>query len=120
MEDIQADMILPPLTRDVILLEMDPWQAITYNVMQSVLAINAIDSERTDRDYFFHSANRDLLNVTVANLKQSCFWRVEDVAYSKERLAEMVKTSTATLTKERETPLSEEDRELAAQAKNAQ
>lgn len=45
-EDRMQDIRLPPLTHETILLDLDQYGAMTYNIMQTVIAVNAIDSER--------------------------------------------------------------------------
>lgn len=56
---------------------MSTFQAITYNVIQSLIAVNAIDSERRDQDYFFHPSQATLLRSVIVNLSQSCFWSMD-------------------------------------------
>ena len=35
------------MQQETVLLDMDPYAVVTYNVMQSSIVINAVDSERT-------------------------------------------------------------------------
>ena len=49
VSDIEKEIELPPLRNEIVLLDMDPFGKKTYNVIQASIAINAIDSERTDR-----------------------------------------------------------------------
>ena len=51
------DVILPPLTRQVVELEFNPLERRTYNVLLSLFVSNAIQSERTDASI---TANCDL------------------------------------------------------------
>ncbi|KAG8987906.1 hypothetical protein FRB94_000866 [Tulasnella sp. JGI-2019a] len=76
-QDIEAEVALPPIDRQIIRLGMDPYQAITYNVIQSLIVVNAIDSERSDQDYFFHPASATALKQVVVNLSQACFWMMD-------------------------------------------
>ena len=46
IEDIESEILLPPLTQETVLLDMDPLAVKTYNVLQATIAINAITSER--------------------------------------------------------------------------
>lgn len=46
MED---DVLLPPVTHESVLLDLDPLVVRSYNAMQATIAINAIDSQRTDQ-----------------------------------------------------------------------
>lgn len=40
------DVALPPMTHETVLLDLDRLSSTTYNIMQTVIAVNAIDSER--------------------------------------------------------------------------
>lgn len=48
------DLALPPLYRDVVTLEFNPLERITYNALLALFASNSVLSERQDEDYFFH------------------------------------------------------------------
>lgn len=41
------DIELPPCNRETVLLDLDKYAAKTYNIMQTTIAVNAVDSERT-------------------------------------------------------------------------
>ena len=47
-EDVEEDIDLPPIERSTILLDLSPQAAKTYNAILSLVAVNAIDSERSD------------------------------------------------------------------------
>jgi hypothetical protein len=49
IEDVEKDVTLPPLMQQSVYLDLDPYSLVSYNVMQAVFAINAVDSERTDK-----------------------------------------------------------------------
>ena len=46
IEDIEKEIVLPTLHQETVLLDMDPLGVKTYNVLQAIVAINAVTSER--------------------------------------------------------------------------
>ena len=73
IEDIEIDLSLPPLYNRVAFLKPSFYDKLSINLFVSVLASNAVTSERTDEDYMFHSKNRKQLDVLINNLRQSSF-----------------------------------------------
>lgn len=49
IDDVEKDVLLPSLKQETVLLDLDPLQMMSYNAMQAAIAINAVDSERTDQ-----------------------------------------------------------------------
>ncbi|KAH6894963.1 SNF2 family N-terminal domain-containing protein [Coprinopsis sp. MPI-PUGE-AT-0042] len=86
VEDVEAEIVLPPLTHESVLLELDPLLAISYNALQAVIAINAVDSERKDQDYLFHPANVEFLQLALRNMSQLMFWHVDENLFNIEAL----------------------------------
>ncbi|KAL1914909.1 uncharacterized protein VTP21DRAFT_7825 [Calcarisporiella thermophila] len=73
-EDIERDVRLPPLNERIVLLNLDYYQYITHNCLIAFIAANAVLSQRTDQDYFFHPRQRKALAEVIHNLWNSCFW----------------------------------------------
>ena len=46
IEDVESEVRLALLDNQIALLDMDPLAVKTYNIMQAVIAVNAVDSER--------------------------------------------------------------------------
>lgn len=74
MDTIHSEIPLPPLSNKVVHLEPTFFDKMNLNLFIFILAVNAITSERTDRDYMFHPRNRKHLSQTICNLRQAGFW----------------------------------------------
>ena len=49
VDDIENDVLLPFMSCETILLDLDPYALMSYNAMQAMIAVNAVDSERKDQ-----------------------------------------------------------------------
>ena len=54
VEDVECDVSLPTMSRETVMLHLDPYARISYNLLQASIAINAIDSERVGPVSFMH------------------------------------------------------------------
>ncbi|KAF4608242.1 hypothetical protein EYR40_000586 [Pleurotus pulmonarius] len=82
ISDIETEITLPSLRTENIMLDLEPIAAKSYNAMQASIAVNAIDSQRTDQDYLFHPRNAASLQLAVANLSQIMFWGTSEDRYN--------------------------------------
>ncbi|KAJ7143180.1 SNF2 family N-terminal domain-containing protein [Mycena crocata] len=107
--DVEKEVILPPVTQELVLLDLEPLALKSYNAMQATIAINAIDSQRKDMDYMFHSRNAEHLQSTVQNMSQIMFWSVDDRLHN---TAELLRETRIGELKSRVSPSNVEDAEL--------
>lgn len=73
IEDVERDCPLPPLERRIVSLPMSSYERMTYNVLQSLIMLNAALSQEKDKDYFFHTSNKKVLASIMENLALACF-----------------------------------------------
>lgn len=74
IEDIEADLTLPPLYNRVVYLEPSWFDKLSINLFSLALIVNFVTSERTDEDYMFHAKNRRFLHSLITNLRQANFY----------------------------------------------
>lgn len=74
IEDIEADIQLPPLHNRVVYLQPSWNDKLSLNLFTLTLTVNAVTSERVEEDYMFHARNRQALNRLINNLRQSGFY----------------------------------------------
>ncbi|KAF9449589.1 hypothetical protein P691DRAFT_702942 [Macrolepiota fuliginosa MF-IS2] len=113
VEDVEKDIALPPVIHESILLDLDPIVVKSYNALQATIAINAIDSQRTDQDYLFHPRNTDYLQITVKNMSQLMFWSVDETLYNVDQL---VQNARSTVDRALQRNMPQEDIQLVEEA----
>ncbi|ODO11128.1 hypothetical protein I350_01731 [Cryptococcus amylolentus CBS 6273] len=70
--DLEAQ--LPPSTTIKEVIQFDPMQRLTYNVLAALVASNVYTSGGEDADYFLHPRNAESFHQVVTNLHLACFW----------------------------------------------
>ena len=115
IEDVEADISIPPLHNNVVYLEPSWHDKLSLNLFILTLTANAVTSERVDEDYMFHKRNKRALNQVINNLRQSGFYWT---SFSSGDIAETIKVSRAYLEKngDSESACKEHDRFLLKQA----
>ncbi|KAJ9630220.1 hypothetical protein H2204_008581 [Knufia peltigerae] len=112
IEDIDADLCLPPLHNTTVYLEPSYYDKLSMNMFRMQLSSNAITSERVDEDYMFHPKNRKHLDDLVNNLRHSSFhW----VGFTEHEVTETIRVSNTYLDKNLET-ITDSDGRLLAEA----
>ncbi|KAF2268181.1 hypothetical protein CC78DRAFT_455698 [Lojkania enalia] len=95
-DDVERDIILPPMRHRVIYLKPCWFDKMTANLFIQVLRANAITSERSDVDYLFHKNSAKARQSLIRNLRQSNFtW----TGFSLEDVASTLETSSKYLSK---------------------
>ncbi|KAJ4004280.1 hypothetical protein NW752_011894 [Fusarium irregulare] len=105
--------LLPPVNERLVVLEGSYQDQMSLNIFSMMIIFNAVQSQRTDMDYFFHAKQRKALLQIVQNLKQASFFG--GPFYSREDIVKAVETAEGFL-KEKKIPISDEDRHLLEQA----
>jgi len=111
-EDVERDVVLPPLHQDVIYLDGSIQDKLSLNMFSMAIVSNAVTSERKDVDYLFHTRQRKALNELVLNLRQASFhWS----GFSSKDIQAMMDTANKFLEKG-EVPIAAADEVLLRQA----
>lgn len=104
---------LPETREKIVYLDGSYQDRLCLNLFAMNIIVNAVTSQRTDQDYFFHPHNRKDLMLLVANLRHASFFG--GTFFSREDISQTVKNAE-TFLKERKVPISEEDKSLLRQA----
>ncbi|CAI6095638.1 unnamed protein product [Clonostachys chloroleuca] len=107
--------LLPSVKEDVIYLEGSYQDQLSTNLFSMMIIFNAVQSQRTDQDYFFHSKQRSSLLEIVHNLKQASFFGGS--FFSAQEIEKAVHTAEEFL-KEKKVECSLEDQQLLQEAIN--
>ena len=69
--DTQEENELPPLTREVRLIDFDPISRLTYNAILALFVANSILTEREGEHYFFDPRNRKFASYPFLTSRSS-------------------------------------------------
>ena len=114
IEDVEADLTLPPLYNRVVHLKPSWYDKISINLFVLALVTNFITSERKDEDYMFHPKNKQFLHSLIMNLRQANFYWT---SWTPEQVEKTIQASRDYL-EDHTTPgstCSEQDRQLLEQ-----
>lgn len=90
---------LPPVNEKIVMLDGSYQDRLSLNLFSMMIISNAVQSQRTDMDYFFHIKQRKSLLQIVHNLKQSSFFGGS--FFSAEEIAKAVETAEEFLEKKK-------------------
>ncbi|KAH7375950.1 SNF2 family N-terminal domain-containing protein [Plectosphaerella cucumerina] len=102
----QLTHMYPKIDEKVTVLEGSYQDKLALNVFSATIIFNAVQSQRTDVDYFFHPKQRRALMEAVQNLQQASFFG--GVFFSPDSLTSALKTAKKFL-EDKKVPLSQED-----------
>ncbi|KAK0660854.1 putative helicase [Cercophora samala] len=105
--------ILPVVDKKVVFLEGSYQDRLTLNLFSMMIIFNAVQSERTDQDYFFHPRQRKALLELVSNLRQASFFGGS--FFSPAQISKSIETAEEFL-KEGKVQVSAQDRALLGEA----
>lgn len=105
--------LLPPVSQKVVVLDGSYQDQLSINLFSMMIIFNTVESQRTDRDYFFHPKQRRSLLEIVSNLKQACFFGGS--FFKHEEIVKAVETAEKFL-REKKIPVSAEDEKLLREA----
>ncbi|EGY22905.1 uncharacterized protein VDAG_04343 [Verticillium dahliae VdLs.17] len=98
--------VLPDVDEKTVFLDGSYQDKLSLNIFSMVIVANAVLSQRTDADYFFHQRNRKFLLQLVHNLKQACFFGGS--FFSHDEIATPLETAV-TFLHDSKVPISSED-----------
>lgn len=109
----EVSHLLPYVDAKVVRLEGSYQDKLSLNLFSMIIICNAVQSERRDRDYFFHPRNRKSLLELVHNLRQTSFFGGS--FFSAESIQKAVETAEEFLNKG-SVPIAAADDELLRSA----
>ncbi|KAK3938067.1 DNA repair protein rad8, partial [Diplogelasinospora grovesii] len=105
--------LLPAVNEKFVYLDGSYQDTLVLNLFSMMIIFNAVQSQRTDQDYFFHPRQRKALIELVSNLRQASFFGGS--FFSPADILKAVDTAEQFL-KEGKVPIGPEDEALLRQA----
>ncbi|KAM7195887.1 DNA repair protein rad8 [Naviculisporaceae sp. PSN 640] len=105
--------LLPTVNEKIVFLEPCYQDTMVLNIFSMMIIANSVQSQRTDRDYFFHPKQRSSLLQLVSNLSQASFFGGS--FFSAAEINNAVETAEKFL-EEKKVAISTEDETLLRQA----
>lgn len=87
----EVSSLLPAVDAKIVRLEGSYQDKLSLNLFSMMIIFNAVQSQRTDQDYFFHNRNRKALLELVYNLRQASFYG--GAFFSTEEIVKAVETA---------------------------
>jgi hypothetical protein len=109
----QVSCLLPVVIERVVYLDGSYQDRLALNLFSMMIIFNAVQSQRTDRDYFFHWHQESALKQLVSNLHQASFFGGS--FFSPEEIHKAVETAEDFL-REGKIQISPEDKALLLNA----
>ncbi|GAA5859888.1 hypothetical protein JCM1840_001782 [Sporobolomyces johnsonii] len=106
---VKPTLKLPPLTVRIVHLEMEEAERKMYNALLAIFASNSITSQRTDKDYLFHTSQRRWLDELCDNLATATtFFGSSEI---EGRLHDAIRWAHERLDSDKSSSWSDEDRQ---------
>lgn len=105
--------LLPTVEEKIVYLDGSYQDILALNLFAMMIIFNTVQSERSDRDYFFHPYNRKALGELVSNLRQASFFG--GAFFSPADIARATETADQFLAEDK-APVTEDDRALLLEA----
>ncbi|KAL1889561.1 hypothetical protein Sste5346_008810 [Sporothrix stenoceras] len=105
--------LLPTVDERVVVIDGSYQDRLCLNLFSMMIVFNAVQSQRTDQDYFFHPKQRGALLTLLKNIRQATFFGAN--FYSATEIATALETAEKFL-EDKKVPISEDDEALLKSA----
>ena len=105
--------LLPAVDERVVVLEGSVQDRLCLNLFSMMIVFNAVQSQRTDQDYFFHPKQRPALLRLLSNIRQATFFGAN--FYSVDDIRTALETAE-TFLRDKKVPVSAADETLLREA----